>query len=68
MRERGGAAEGELEGLLEKEAAKDHEIVAVAVLGLHDLGGVDAGLVHERYVVRLSNGDIGILVGVSAHG
>lgn len=60
MGECGGAAEGELEGLFEEEAAEDHEVVAVAVLGLHDLGGVDAGAVHEGYVFRFSDGDVGV--------
>lgn len=32
------AAECELEGLLEEVSTKDHEGVAVAVLGLHDGG------------------------------
>lgn len=36
VRERGGAAEGQLEGLLEVEAAEDHGLMAVAVLRLHD--------------------------------
>ena len=31
-----GAAEGEFEGLLEEEATEDHEVVSVAVFGLHD--------------------------------
>lgn len=51
MGEGGCAAEGEFEGLLEEEAAEDHEVVAVAVLGLHYLGGVDAGAVHVDDVV-----------------
>ena len=36
--ESGCAAECELKGLLEEEAAEDHEVVSVAVLGLHDHG------------------------------
>ncbi len=47
MRDGRGAGEGQLEGGLEEEAAEDHEVVAVAVLGLHDLDRVHLGLLHE---------------------
>lgn len=60
MREGGCAAKGEFEGLLEEEAAEDHEVVAVAVLGLHYLGGVDAGAVHVDDVVGFAGGVVGI--------
>lgn len=51
VREVGRAAERQLKGLLEQEAAEDHRLVAVAVLRLHDRGrlefrrghGVDVG-------------------------
>ncbi len=46
MGEGGGAAKGEFEGGFEEVAAEDHEVVAVAVLGLHDLGGGECGAGH----------------------
>lgn len=54
----GGAAEGELKGLLQEKTTEDHEVVSVAVLRLHYLGSVDAGFVHECYVFGLADGDI----------
>ena len=43
MRESGGAGECEFESRFEEKAAEDHEVVAVAVLRLHDLDGLDFG-------------------------
>ena len=50
--EGGGAGEGEFEGGFEQETAKDHEVVPVAVLRLHDLGAVDGGFGHGGRVGR----------------
>ena len=36
VRKGGGAAEGEFECLLEEETTEDHEVVSVAIFGLHD--------------------------------
>ena len=58
MREGCGAGEGQLKGLFEEEAAEDHEVVPVAVLGLHYLGGVNACLIHECHVLGLSDGGV----------
>ena len=46
--------------MFEKETAEDHEVVPVAVLGLHYLSGVDYGLVHVHDVGGASGGYIGI--------
>lgn len=54
------AAESEFEGLFEQKAAEDHEVVPVAVLGLHYLGGVDAGGGHVKGVLGFAGGEIGI--------
>ena len=35
------AGEGEFESGFEEETAKDHEVVAVAILGLHNLDGLN---------------------------
>lgn len=57
----GGCGEGELEGLLEEEAAKNHEVVAVAVLGLHDSGSAEDGGIHEMGVVGFTQLVIGVI-------
>lgn len=54
------AAESEFEGLFKEEAAEDHEVVTVAVLGLHYLGGIDAGSGHIEGVLRFSGGEVGV--------
>ena len=54
------AAESEFKGLFEEEAAKYHEIVPVAVLGLHYLGGMDAGGGHIEHVFGFALGEIGV--------
>lgn len=64
MREGRGAAEGELEGLFEKEATEDHEVVAVAVLGLHDHGGFEHGVAHEDVVGGPLGGVFGVCCSV----
>jgi hypothetical protein len=46
VRKGGSAAEGEFEGLLEEEAAEDHEVVSVAVFGLHNHGRSEDCSVH----------------------
>ena len=58
MRESCCAAESEFEGLLEEEPAEDHEVVPVAVLGLHYLGGMDTGRGHVEGVLGLARGDV----------
>lgn len=60
--ETGGATECQLEGLLQKKATKDHKVVAVAVLGLHDVCRGQACLVHEEDVIGLAQGVVGIVV------
>lgn len=79
MRESCCAAESEFECLFEEEAAKDHEIVPVTVLGLHYLGGMDACGGHIEDVFGFAGGEVGIcwelsqrvhwvgVVGVKAH-
>lgn len=56
MREGGGGGECQLERVLQQEAAEDHEVVAVAVLRLHDGGRLQARRVHEVRVVGLAQG------------
>lgn len=41
MGECSSAAECKFESRFQQVAAEDHEVVTVAVLGLHDLGGVE---------------------------
>ena len=54
------AAESEFEGLFEEEAAEDHEVVSVAVLGLHYLGGIDAGGGHVESVLGFAGREVGV--------
>lgn len=54
------AAEGEFEGCFEEVAAEDHEVVAVAVLGLHDLGGVEGCGGHVVGVEGFAEGVVGV--------
>ena len=54
------AAESEFEGLFEQEAAEDHEVVPVAVLRLHYLGGIDAGGGHIEGVLGFAGGEVGV--------
>jgi hypothetical protein len=63
VREGGGAGECQLEGLLEEVAAEDHEVVAVAVLGLHDLRRVERCPAHVGDVARLFGGVARVAVG-----
>ena len=65
MRESCCAAESQFEGLFEEEAAEDHEVVPVAVLGLHYLGGIDAGGGHIEGVLGFAGGEVGICGEVS---
>jgi hypothetical protein len=51
--------ESEFEGLFEEEAAKDHEVVSVAVLGLHDGRGFELGSIHEVNIVWLTEFAVG---------
>ena len=60
MGEGSGAAEGEFEGGFEEVAAEDHEVVAVAVLGLHDLGGGECGAGHIVGLWGFAEGVIGV--------
>ena len=60
MRESRGTAESELEGLFKEETPEDHEVVPVAVLWLHYLGGVKDGLRHVDYVFGFSSREIGV--------
>lgn len=46
--------ERELECLFEEEATKDHKVVSIAVLWLHDGGRLQARRVHEMEVVGLT--------------
>lgn len=62
VRKGGGGGEGELERLLQKEATEDHEVVAVAVLGLHDGGRLEARFVHVVDVVRSAEVIVGVVV------
>lgn len=55
-----GAAEGEFEGGFEEVAAEDHEVVAVAVLRLHDLGGGERGAGHVVGVRGFAEGIVGV--------
>ena len=59
------AAESQFEGLFEKEAAEDHEVMPIAVLGLHYLGGIDAGGGHIEGVLGFAGGEVGICGEVS---
>ena len=54
VRESGGGSKGELKGLLQEKATKNHEVVSITVLGLHDGGGLEARRVHEDYIVRFA--------------
>ena len=54
------AAESEFKSLFEKEAAEDHEIVPVAVLGLHYLGGIDARGRHIEGVLGFAGREVGV--------
>ena len=54
------AAESEFEGLLEEETAEDHEVVPVAVLGLHYLGGIDASGGHIEDVFGFAGREVGV--------
>lgn len=56
----GGAREGQLKGGFEEEAAEDHEVVAVTVLGLHDLHGLDLGGGHPEGVVWFPSRGVGV--------
>ena len=45
------AAKSQFKGLFKEKAAKYHEVVPVAVLGLHDLGGIDASGGHVEDIL-----------------
>lgn len=65
MRECRSCCEGEFEGLLEEEATEDHEVVTIAVLRLHDCGGLEARRVHKMEIVWLSYLVVGICASLS---
>lgn len=46
--------ERELECLFEEKATKDHEVVSIAVLRLHDCSRPQARSVHEMKVIGLA--------------
>ena len=54
------AAESEFEGLFEKEAAEDHEVVSITVLGLHYLRSIDACGRHIESVLGFAGGKVGV--------
>lgn len=56
MREGSSAAESKLECLLEQKAPKDHKIVAIPILRLHNLRRVYLCVIHVDNVIRLPNG------------
>lgn len=58
--EGGGGAEGELEGRFEEVAAEDHEVVPVAILGLHDLRGGEGSSGHVVGVWGFAEGVVGV--------
>ena len=60
MGEGRGAAEGQLEGLFQEETTEDHEVVEVAILGLHDHGGFENCVAHEDVVGRTLGGGFGV--------
>lgn len=62
MGKTGGGAESELEGLFEEEATKDHEVVSVSVLWLHDGGSGQTSLLHLEDVVGLAHRIGGVMV------
>lgn len=60
MAERCCSAKRKFKGCFEEVAAKDHEVVAVAVLWLHDLGGGQGGVRHVVGIGRFAEGIIGV--------
>lgn len=60
MTECGCSAESEFERGFEEVAAKDHEVVAVAVLRLHDLRGGQGSVGHVVSVGRFTEGVVGV--------
>jgi hypothetical protein len=46
-----GGGESELERLFEEEATKDHEVMSIAVLRLHNRSSLEARGVHKDYIV-----------------
>jgi len=62
MSKTGGTAESEFEGLLQKKATENHEMVSVPVLRLHDTRSRQPGLIHKEDVVGLSKRVVRIVV------
>lgn len=60
MRERRSTTKREFEGLFKEETAEDHEVVAVAELGLHYLRGIHLCTVHVDDTLRFSSCHVGI--------
>lgn len=56
------SGEGEFEGLFEQEAAEDHEVVPVPILGLHDSGSFELRGIHEVNVVWFTEFVVGYKV------
>lgn len=65
MRESCCAAEGKFEGLFKEEATEDHEVVPVAVLGLHYLRGIYAGRGHVENVLGFTGREVRVCVKLS---
>jgi hypothetical protein len=54
MRKGSRRGESKFEGLLQQKTTEDHEVVTIAVLGLHDGSGAKDGGVHKMRVIRLA--------------
>ena len=67
MRESCCATEGKFEGLFKEEATEDHEVVPIAVLGLHYLGRINARGGHVEDVSGFAGGKVGVYGELSQH-
>ncbi len=59
------AAKGEFEGLFQEETTEDHEVVAIAVFGLHNLGRVGFCGVHVYNVFGFAEGVVGVWIAIT---